>query len=148
MTRVDLPAIHQLVREVGAERWSLFFLITTGRGETLRPITPKQSEDILNWALDRAGDARPIVTTTEAPHYRRLAVMRYATRIEHSSQGPMIRHGLGMRDGNGVMFISHTGEVQPRDSLPLTAGNVRAENPLQIYRTSPLFQRLRRTGPV
>jgi MoaA/NifB/PqqE/SkfB family radical SAM enzyme len=86
--RVDLPAIHQLVRDVRAERWSLFFLITTGRGETLRPITPKQSEDILNWALDRAGDDRPIVTTTEAPHYRRLAVMRYATRIEHSSQGP------------------------------------------------------------
>ena len=87
----------------------------------------------------------PIVTTTEAPHYRRLAVMRYASRIEHPPQGPIVRRGLGIRDGNGVMFISHTGDVQPSGFLPLTAGNVRTENPLQIYRESPLFQSLRRT---
>jgi radical SAM protein with 4Fe4S-binding SPASM domain len=53
--------------------------------------------------------------------------------------------GLGMRDGNGVMFISHTGEVQPSGFLPLTAGYARTENPLRIYRESPLFQDLRRT---
>jgi AdoMet-dependent heme synthase len=144
-TREDLPAIHRLVQEIGAERWSLFFLIGTGRGATLKQITPQQAEAILNWALDHAADERPLVTTTEAPHYRRLAVMRYATRIEHPPQGPMVRRGLGFRDGNGVMFISHTGEVQPSGFLPLTAGNVRTENPLQIYRDSPLFQSLRRT---
>jgi MoaA/NifB/PqqE/SkfB family radical SAM enzyme len=131
-TRHDLPAIHQLVQGIGAERWSLFFLITTGRGETLRQITPEQSESILNWALDHAGDARPIVTTTEAPHYRRLAVMRHATRIEHQPHNAATRRGLGIRDGNGVMFISHTGDVQPSGFL-------------QIYRNSPLFQSLRRT---
>jgi len=49
-----------------------------------------------------------------------------------------------MRDGNGVMFISHTGEVQPSGFLPLTAGNARTANPLQIYRESPIFQSLRR----
>ena len=53
--------------------------------------------------------------------------------------------GLGMRDGNGVMFISHTGDVQPSGFLPLTAGNARTENPLRIYRESPLFQALRQT---
>jgi AdoMet-dependent heme synthase len=143
-TRGDLPAIHRLVQDIGAERWSLFFLITTGRGETLKQITPPQSEAILNWALDHAGDERPLVTTTEAPHYRRIAVMRYTTRIEHPPQGSMMRRGLGIRDGNGVMFISHTGEVQPSGFLPLTAGNVRTENPLQIYRESPLFRSLRR----
>jgi radical SAM protein len=144
-TQEDLPAIHRLVQEVGAERWSLFFLIATGRGETLKQITPKQSEAVLNWALDHAGDERPIVTTTEAPHYRRLAVMRHATRIEHPPEGQTIRRSMGIRDGNGVMFISHTGEVQPSGFLPLTAGNVRTGNPLQIYRESPLFQSLRRT---
>jgi len=65
--------------------------------------------------------------------------------VVHQPRGPMIRRGLGIRDGNGVMFISHTGDVQPSGFLPLTAGNVRSENPLQIYRTSPLFQSLRRT---
>ena len=143
-TRDDLPAIHRLAREIGAERWSLFFLISTGRGKALRQITPLQSETVLNWALHHAGDERPIVTTTEAPQYRRVAVMRYTSRIEHPPQGAMVRRGFGIRDGNGVMFISHTGDVQPSGFLPLTAGNVRTENPLQIYRSSPLFQSLRR----
>jgi radical SAM protein len=139
----DLPDIHRVVTGIDAERWSLFFLIKTGRGTQLRQITPEQSESVLTWALDRAGDERPIVTTTEAPHYRRIAVTRRAQHREGSAT-PRMR-GLGMRDGNGVMFISHTGEVQPSGFLPLTAGDARTENPLRLYRESPLFQDLRRT---
>ena len=137
----DLPDIHRVVQRVGADRWSLFFLIKTGRGSQLRQITPAQSESLLTWALERARDDRPIVTTTEAPHYRRIAAMR---RARHHDP-PARMNGLGIRDGNGVMFISHTGEVQPSGFLPLTAGNVRTENPLQIYRDSLLFQGLRHT---
>ena len=139
----DLPDIHRVVQQMGAERWSLFFLIKTGRGRLLRQITPEQSESVLNWALDRVRDERPIVTTTEAPHYRRLALMRHAKHLDGPA-GPRMR-GLGIRDGNGVMFISHTGEVQPSGFLPLTAGDARTENPLRIYRESPLFRGLRRT---
>lgn len=139
----DLPDIHRVVQQVGADRWSLFFLIKTGRGSGLRQITPEQSESVLAWALDRAQDERPIVTTTEAPHYRRIALTRRAKPRAGAATPPM--RGLGIRDGNGVMFISHTGEVQPSGFLPLTGGNARTENPLQIYRNSSLFQELRRT---
>lgn len=139
----DLPEIHRVVQEMDAERWSLFFLIKTGRGTQLRQITPQQSESVLAWALDRAHGERPLVTTTEAPHYRRIAATRRAKRPDGA---PAARtRGLGIRDGNGVMFISHTGEVQPSGFLPLTAGDARTENPLQIYRDSPLFQDLRQT---
>ena len=140
-TRDDLPEMHRIVREIGAERWSLFFLIATGRGTNLSPLTPAQSDDMLNWALDHAHDRRPIVTTTEAPHYRRLALTKF--KRCNTAGGPLMR-GMGIRDGNGVMFISHTGEVQPSGFLPLTAGYARMENPLHIYRDSPLFQSLRR----
>ena len=139
----DLPAIHARVQQIGAERWSLFFLIKTGRGSRLRQITPGQAESVLSWALDRAYGERPIVTTTEAPHYRRIAVTRRDKPFDGAA--PQHMRGLGMRDGNGVMFISHTGDVQPSGFLPLTAGNARTENPLRIYRDSPLFQDLRRT---
>ena len=57
--------------------------------------------------------------------------------------GSTRRAGLGLRDGNGIMFVSHTGEVQPSGFLPLTEGNVRTSHPLDVYRQSPLFQRLR-----
>ena len=144
-TREDLPAIHRLVQEIGAQRWSLFFLIAMGRGKTLGQITPAESERVLNWALDHAGDHRPIVTTTEAPHYRRIALVRQRAGVGHAPKTETLQRGFGIRDGNGVMFISHTGEVQPSGFLPLTAGNARTESPLQIYRESPLFQSLRRT---
>ena len=141
-TIAELPAIHRVVQQIGAARWSLFFLIKTGRGARLRQITPQQSESILTWALEHALDGRPVITTTEAPHYRRIAAMR---RAKHEEPAAARRQGLGIRDGNGVMFISHTGDVQPSGFLPLTAGNARTENPLRIYRNSPLFQDLRRT---
>ena len=142
-TLADLPAILARVRDIGADRWSLFFLVQTGRGSRLRQITPQQAESVLTWALDRAHDQRPIVTTTEAPQYRRLAMIRRVKPLDGSAS-PRMR-GLGIRDGNGVMFISHTGEVQPSGFLPLTGGNARTQNPLQIYRDSSLFQDLRRT---
>ena len=140
----DLPDIHRVVREIGAERWSLFFLIATGRGKSLGQITPAQSEAVLGWAVDRVGEHRPIVTTTEAPHYRRISLTRHVNNLDRAPAGPFVR-GMGIRDGNGVMFISHTGEIQPSGFLPLTAGSARSDNPLRVYRESPLFQDLRRT---
>jgi radical SAM protein len=142
-TRHDLPAIYELVKQIGADRWSLFFLITTGRGRTLGQITPEASEELMHWTLDRAGESRTIVTTTEAPHYRRVALSRQKSGLDHVSKTGAAR-GFGIRDGNGVMFLSHTGEVQPSGFLPLTAGQIRDTPPLQIYRESALFQGLRR----
>ena len=53
------------------------------------------------------------------------------------------RHMVPTRDGKGVLFISHTGEVQPSGFLPLTAGNVRTDNLAELYRTHPIFTELR-----
>ena len=97
----------------------------------------------MHWTLDRAGESRTVVTTTEAPHYRRVALSRQKSGLDHAPNTGAAR-GFGIRDGNGVMFISHAGEVQPSGFLPLTAGNVRTSSPLQTYRESPLFQSLRR----
>ena len=141
----DLPAIHDLVKRMGADRWSLFFLVTTGRGRNLGQLTPVRAEGVMNWACERAEERRPVVTTTEAPHYRRVAAMRHALGRARPVAGSTHSRGLGIRDGNGVMFISHTGDVQPSGFLPLTAGSIRTEDPLHIYRESTLFQRLRQT---
>jgi radical SAM protein with 4Fe4S-binding SPASM domain len=46
------------------------------------------------------------------------------------------------------MFISHTGEVYPFDTLPLSAGNVRDDDPLRLYREAPLFRQLRDTAQL
>jgi MoaA/NifB/PqqE/SkfB family radical SAM enzyme len=130
----DLPRIHELVTELGAARWSLFFLVSVGRGTVLQPIDATRAERLLEWLADLPrGEGLPIVTTTEAPHFRRVMLERRHLPVHNP------RAGFGIRDGNGVMFVSHTGDVSPSGFLPLSVGNVRAEDPVELYRTTPLF---------
>jgi radical SAM protein with 4Fe4S-binding SPASM domain len=46
-------------------------------------------------------------------------------------------------DGNGFVFVDHTGNICPSGFLPLVAGNVRSEDLATVYRESPLFAALR-----
>ena len=144
-TFADLPDIHRLVSSVGAERWSLFFLISVGRGRLLGQLTPAECEDLLHWVYDQSRGGRPVITTTEAPHYRRVALQRMKAE-GYSGVHPRarsLRRGFGIRDGNGIMFISHTGEIHPSGFLPLAIGNVRRQRPVDVYRDEALFRALR-----
>jgi radical SAM protein len=142
----DLPAIHLLATTLGAARWSLFFLVAVGRGTVLNPITAEDCERLFERLLERDNDGGPIITTTEAPHFRRVVLerARRAGRGEAALSRGSIGHGAGIRDGNGIMFISHTGEVYPSGFLPLAAGDARTADPVALYRDSDLFRRLRR----
>jgi MoaA/NifB/PqqE/SkfB family radical SAM enzyme len=75
-TLPDLPAVADLVGRLGATRWSLFFLIQVGRGRTLSQLTPDRAEGLLGWLWERSRSAPFVITTTEAPHYRRVALQR------------------------------------------------------------------------
>jgi MoaA/NifB/PqqE/SkfB family radical SAM enzyme len=130
----DLGAIHELAIRLGAARWSLFFLVTVGRGAVLPQITPEQFRRVLDWLVMLPTVGGPVVATTEAPQLRRLQFER--------SDGARVT-GAGMRDGNGIMFVSHTGEVTPSGFLPASVGNVRLLDVVALYRESPLFRRLR-----
>jgi len=57
------------------------------------------------------------------------------------AQAPVSR-GFEIRDGNGIMFVSNTGDLCPAGFLPLTTGNVRRDNMVDIYRDSPVFREL------
>jgi radical SAM protein with 4Fe4S-binding SPASM domain len=134
-----------LVSSLGAQRWSLFFLISVGRGRVLEQLSPGACEALLHWVWLISRDGGPVVTTTEAPHYRRVALEQL--KAEGCSPGGLLHHPLrrsfGIRDGNGIMFISHTGEVQPSGFLPLGVGNVKRQTPVEIYRDEALFRALR-----
>jgi MoaA/NifB/PqqE/SkfB family radical SAM enzyme len=137
-TLPDMPAIFERVADMHAKRWSLFFLVTTGRGTLLPQITPEQAEALLNWACE-AGEAAPfMVAATEAPMFRRVQLERQGKA--HDAPVP----GAGMRDGSGIAFVSYKGDVSPSGFLPLVAGNVRDADLLTVYRESPLFVALRK----
>lgn len=141
----DLPAIHRVVGEMGATRWSLFFLVPVGRGRALREVTPGRCERVLRWLSEIARSSPFAIKTTEAHHYRRVLferLRREGRSPEEILHGPWAR-GFGVSDGNGVVFVSWRGEVYPSGFLPLSAGNVRATSLVEIYRRSPLLRALR-----
>ena len=143
-TADDIPAIFALLKPHHIARWSLFFLISVGRGKVLQPLPAEDGEELMRWVYETAKAAPFIVATTEAPSYRRVALelMR-----EEGLSGEQIRRsptarGFGIRDGHGIMFVSNTGDICPAGFLPLAVGNVRHDNVTEIYRNAPLFQAL------
>ncbi|HEY2775801.1 MAG TPA: radical SAM protein [Candidatus Binatia bacterium] len=137
-TLADMPAIAERVRDMKAKRWSLFFLVTTGRGSSLPQIEPAQAEELLHWVAAQRHDLGLVTSATEAPMVRRVM-------LEMRGQGPDAAvAGAGMRDGNGILFVSWKGEVMPSGFLPVVAGSVRERDILDIYRNAPLLRDLRR----
>jgi AdoMet-dependent heme synthase len=140
-TAGDIPAIYELLKPFGVARWSLFFLISVGRGKVLEPLSPEQGEQLMGWIYETSAVAPFVVATTEAPSYRRVALLRMR---EEGLTGEQIKkspgyRGFGIRDGNGIMFVSHTGDICPAGFLPLSVGNVRQDRIVDVYRGSPVF---------
>lgn len=133
----QLPAIRNLVADLDAVLWSVFFLVPVGRGRVLTPIDPERAERVLSWLHEVSDEAPFGLKTTEAPHYRRVAMQNQ----EEGASG--LKRRRGIRAGKGFAFVSHTGEVFPSGFLPKSAGSVREESVVDIYRESSLFQQLR-----
>jgi len=149
-----LPEMIPFIKEVGAVQWSVFFLVPTGRAMIEQMISPEDHERIFNWLYDLSKDAPFDIKGTAAPMYRRVAIERKRAEAQAGEnvtfQGAGFQYddGLnrptkGVNDGNGFLFISHTGSIEPSGFLPLSAGNVRDDDIVQVYRDHPIFKNLR-----
>ena len=141
----DLPAIYELLETFKVMRWSLFFLIAIGRGSVLQELTPEDAESVMEWIYELSKAAPFAITTTEAPSFRRVALqkMHAEGRTLNQIHSSSIFRAFGIRDGNGIVFVAHDGDVYPSGFLPVAAGNVRESELADIYRTSPMFQAIR-----
>jgi radical SAM protein len=142
----DMGYVADLVESLGAVAWELFFLVPVGRGSVLEPLGPRETEALLRWVYRRQRRASFKVVTVEAPFYRRIGRQietedRRSGLASPSDGSPSELGSTG--DGNGFVFISHTGEVFPSGFLPLSAGNVRERSIVELYRDSTLFRSLR-----
>ncbi len=54
-----------------------------------------------------------------------------------------VGRGFGVRDGNGIVFVNHAGDVFPSGFLPAAVGNVRRDDIVDLYRAHPTFTALR-----
>jgi AdoMet-dependent heme synthase len=147
-TLPHLQAMYELLRDEASppvKRWSLFMLVPMGRGNQLATPTAAEVEEMFAWVYGISKQAPFRVGTTEAPHYRRFWIQRQlAEGVEPEAVNARGRAmAFGIRDGNGVVFVSHRGEVYPAGFLPHPlVGNVRDKSIAELYRSEPL-QRLR-----
>lgn len=145
VTADDLPAVYDVLRSKTLQRWSLFFLISIGRGNQLTELTPGKAEQLMGWLGRLAREAPFLVKTTEAMQYRRIAaqaMLKAGKTRDQIEASPMAR-GFGVRDGNGIVFISHQGDVSPSGFLPTEVGNIRDTPLADLYRDAPLMRSLR-----
>ena len=149
-----LPEMVPFIQEVGAVQWSVFFLVPTGRAQVPWMISPEEHERVFNWLYDLSQQAPFDIKATAAPMYRRVAIQRKkaeagaGAQVTFQGAGFQYADGLhrpkkGVNDGNGFLFISHTGEIMPSGFLPVPAGTVRQQDVVDVYRNHPIFRDLR-----
>ncbi|NGM67585.1 TIGR04053 family radical SAM/SPASM domain-containing protein [Natronolimnobius sp. AArcel1] len=140
----ELPAIRDLLREIGIVLWSVFFLVPVGRGRILEPIDPETADAVMAWLHTVSTDEPFGLKTTEAPQYRRVALQRRANEDPKTNPAATeTTRRAGIIAGDGFAFVSHTGEVFPSGFLPESAGNVLERPITDIYRNTDLFESLR-----
>lgn len=142
-----IPRVNALTELLGAHGWSLFFLIQTGRGIQLDGPPPSKVHELFEWLWERIqqGEIPEVLRTTEAPHFRAWGRRRAreAGKDPRTFHGTPLADGLGVRDGNGIVFVSHKGEIHPSGFLPLRCGNVRDRSLVETYRDHETFRALR-----
>jgi radical SAM protein len=152
VSRLTLPSLHAMAERVGQfplALWAVFFLIQTGRGAALDQITAEECEDVLIWLTDLSRRVPFGIKTTEAPHFRRVMAQMEATAASTAvvANQPASRVALraprAVNDGNGFVFIDHTGDICPSGFLPMKRGNVRSARLTDVYRDDEVFLRLR-----
>nr|WP_079510287.1 TIGR04053 family radical SAM/SPASM domain-containing protein [Mesobacillus jeotgali] len=154
-----LEQMAELMKELKVVMWYIFLLVPTGRGQLDACLSPAEHEKVFRWLYELSKSAPYDIKTTAAQHYRRVVyqqkardnavsndVIRYEdtlTKDMASVIDGLKRAPKGVNDGNGFVFISHTGDVMPSGLLPLIGGNVRDRPLAEIYRNSPIFKDLR-----
>jgi AdoMet-dependent heme synthase len=155
----EMARIAALLESLSVHAWEVFFLVHTGRGTAEGAITPAEHDDVCHFLYD-ASRYGFVVRTVEAPFFRRVVMARRAgdpsperplytelsRELGHLLGTPARRpraHTAATRDGKGIVFIGHNGDVYPAGFLPLALGNVRDQPLARIYRENPLLIAIR-----
>jgi radical SAM protein len=161
----ELADIASLVAGWGAHIWEVFFLVRVGRGSDLEELSPGENEDVAHFLFDASRYAF-VVRTVEAPFFRRVVAQRRdlppeadpvrafglgsfyqrlsgSLRARLGQPGRSFAHSMGTRDGKGILFVAHDGDVYPAGFLPVRLGNATERSIVDIYRDHPLLKSIR-----
>ena len=129
-------------------QWNVAFPVPGEMSQIEELPSAREFEDVFARLYKLAQEVSFKIRTTEAPHYRRYILQKQA---EARANGPVepahfeqgIPGILPVNEDRGMVFVSHTGEVYPCESLPIVAGNVRVQKLTDIYRSAQILKDLR-----
>jgi radical SAM protein with 4Fe4S-binding SPASM domain len=154
----EIPEILNLAEEIGAERFTYFNFIPTGRGKTLydQDLAPEEREKLMLFLLNKILRGSKVAILTTAPQLARVALQyqggqrEIAMSLAHMQTAKIGRNAVALADfiggcGAGRLYcsLSPEGDVHPCVFLPIKVGNLKNEKFEDIWLNSKLFNALR-----
>ncbi|MDO8811169.1 MAG: radical SAM protein [Gallionella sp.] len=137
----EIPAMIDFARASGARVLNVFFLICTGRGESMSDISPVTYERVLDQLVEAQEQSRDLLIRARcAPHYKRIAYQRNPQSTLTRAAG---YEGGGCLAGIHYCRITPEGGVTACPYIPDEEGSIRDTKFWDIWDQSPVFQSLR-----
>jgi len=137
----EVDAIIDFAKATGAHVLNIFFLVCTGRGESMSDITPARYEQVLHQLVEAQKQTTDLIIRARcAPHYKRVA-------YQLDPESPLTRaqgyEGGGCLAGIHYCRITPEGGVTACPYIPIEDGNIRNRPFWEIWDQAPSFQQLR-----
>lgn len=139
----ELEAMAEAFGKLDIDLWSVFFVVPTGRASHDVMLDADATEEALERLADLETHANFGIKTTAAQHFRRVLRQRKQKTHHPSPHDGIGRAARPVGDGQGIVFVSHIGDVSPSGFLPVVIGNVRETSLSELYRNHPTMRALR-----
>lgn len=137
----EVDAMIDFAKATGAHVLNIFFLVCTGRGESMSDITPARYEQVLNQLIRAQEQAQDLIIRARcAPHFKRVA-------YQHNPESPLTRaqgyEGGGCLAGIHYCRVTPEGAITACPYIPVEDGSIRETPFWEIWDQAPSFQQLR-----
>ena len=156
----EMPGIIDLAEEIGAERFTYFNFIPTGRGKEHfdQDLTAEEREKLMRYLLNRMSKGCKTTILTTAPQLARVALQcqgpagtgEVTMSMAHMQTAKVSKKAVPLADfiggcGAGRLYcsLSPQGDVHPCVFFPANVGNLKNQKFQDIWLNSEIFNILR-----
>ena len=156
----EMPAILDLAEEIGAERFTYFNFVPTGRGKDIysQDLSAEERENLMHYLLSRMSRGCKTTILTTAPQLARVSLQcqgpagtgEITMSMAHMQTAKVSKKAVPLADfiggcGAGRLYcsLSPQGDLHPCVFLPLNVGNLKTERFSNLWLNSSLFKAFR-----
>ncbi|MHA1570778.1 MAG: radical SAM protein, partial [Alphaproteobacteria bacterium] len=137
----ELDDMIAFARSAGAAVLNVFFLVCTGRGETVTNISAAVYDRVLSRVAEAARDEPGLLVRARcAPHFKRMAMEMNPPLAVTLSDG---YEAGGCLAGTRYCRVTPEGDLTACPYMEDTVGSLRLTDFATLWRDAPLFQQLR-----